>query len=268
MSRNKFNLEEFLKTANDLIYQETEVELQYWEEHLLTCYWFRMSNKEVAEDLRFMKSRYSDSHLFRNKAPELMIKLSQALNKTVDKYNIVEVLRRTWEKNTLANLLQNSIEDLFINFLIDITWDDQIKMLNDDNEETINFSDLDIEVIRMIFQGKTYKYITDNVKRGCKDDSCKCIPKCVCRYTYGYIRREIAGESWKNISMILGKPVAKKNFKAVVEQWHKDMKLFFWKLNQVTISSEAKNVHTKDCLSKTRLADFYALTTMFYFYLK
>lgn len=204
MKNSEFTLKKYLETNENLLYKDTKERLQYWEKDLLILYfWYKISRKEIARHLESKKSYYKNSHLFGHKVPELRRRLSEALNEPITRSIIKEPLRREWQRITGVYLTDI---DLFINFLVYA-------------DESINFTDLEIEVLRGSLEKKTYKEITDNISRSCRGKECKSIWKCKCKHDEDYIRRDVGSSLWTKVSAIMGVKVDKRNCIEVFKTW-------------------------------------------------
>ena len=267
---NKFGLEEYLKTVKK--FKDIEVS-GFWEMKFIECMWYKMTCDEIAERLCCKKFHYKKSYLCRELALDLFEKVSNALNMTVKKTNFVETIEQKWMIDNRAKFFhQLTPIDRFTNFLIDTTWSNQTSVSGTENQnnslnytaKSIIFRNAELEVIRGTFRDKTLSQIADNTKRSiCVDNDCKEFGECSCSYKPESIK-DIAKKAWERTTEILGKRVTKKNLKDIVKQWLKNMQLFIWKLTQVAISLETKNIIcTEDSPAKTQRSDFYVLTIFF-----
>lgn len=263
---NKFTLKIYLETADKLIKLDTGKGLTSVEKCILVGFWHNKTYEEIfklAKHLRHKKKKRKKSYFYlaHHIGPELMNKLSKTLGETVTKKSIRESLKRKREKDIQANLSQDLILiekpliEQFIYFLTDTTR----------NNQHVNFNDIAIEVLRKIWNGKTYSEIASCQKSSrCKDEQCKFKEECVCTYGEDYIRRDVAGKAYKKVSKILKKRVTKENFQDIVKQWQKDQKNFVWKLIQIATSLKTKNLaFAEDRSAKMQRSDFYVLTTLF-----
>ncbi|MGL5833504.1 MAG: hypothetical protein ACRC1Z_09775 [Waterburya sp.] len=209
MQNPKFVLKECLKTAENLLCKDTKNQLEYWQENLLKYYfWYKIPEKQIKQHLSPKKYHYKIGNLLRHKASDFRGELSEALREPITKSSIIEPLRRQWQRDIQANL---TLKDRFINFLVYA-------------DESINFIDLEIEVLRGSLEGKTYTEIAENLKRSCTGKVCKSIWECQCKYTEDYIRRDVGSKLWKKMSAIMGEKIDKKNCIEVFETWQKVVK--------------------------------------------
>ncbi len=88
-----FNLDEAIRTANQLVYLKFRRNLTDVETLIIEGAWHRQEYDAIAA-----QHQYATSYISRDVAPKLWKVLTEALGEKVKKSNFKEALKRYWEK--------------------------------------------------------------------------------------------------------------------------------------------------------------------------
>ena len=162
----EFTTKKFLKMIEDKIKESTGQKLNSLKKNMLVCFFNGLEYKDTYAYLLYTDPNlgYTYSYISREIGPRFMGNLSKAFKVKVTKKTLRGICELIWMRDIQTNFSQKLTPiDRFINFLIDVDWNNQIYVQNAENKNCslddyirkgIKFTNLDFKVMRGIFNLK------------------------------------------------------------------------------------------------------------------